>query len=405
MYYNFPQNREYMINEKLMVKFNGNIINVVEGKIDILIYGEVKTITLEWMYGISIYGIVLPIEYQDKIFDIEFKSMVTSTVYVLGNIIPIFKTPVYVKDKYRLIAQFPRYAISENSVVYDLLKNKYFKPVKGVPYPRHVLSINNKRVYRATHRLLAITWIHNDDYTIKPIVNHLDGNKWNLTLTNLEWSNYSDNNKHAVEFNLATQQHKFKVLDTTNGIVCIVHSATELSKLIGVRTISYLSQIVLRYAQYVIMDRYIVKSIDNDDDWYDINVLKKRNRELKQSENIIEAKSLVDGTIISNTALDMAKHFNIDQANLRVMARKYIQHSDYGYIFRFKGKTSWDEIVVKDNILKPLSIVAISTDDCMKKLTFKSLRETASYFECDKKTIASKINTNKQYKTYTFKTI
>lgn len=40
-----------------------------------------------------------------------------------------------------------------------------------------------------------------------------------------------------------------------------------------------------------------------------------------------------------------------------------------------------------------------------EKLTFKSLRETASYFECDKKTIASKINTNKQYKTYTFKTI
>lgn len=55
-------------------------------------------------------------------------------------------------------------------------------------------NINNKGYY--IHRLVALIFIPNPNN--KPIVNHIDGNKQNPKLDNLEWVNYSDNSNHAV---------------------------------------------------------------------------------------------------------------------------------------------------------------------------------------------------------------
>lgn len=50
--------------------------------------------------------------------------------------------------------------------------------------------------------MLALAFIENP-YN-KPIVNHIDGNKLNLDLSNLEWATYSENNIHAFKFGLKT---------------------------------------------------------------------------------------------------------------------------------------------------------------------------------------------------------
>lgn len=47
------------------------------------------------------------------------------------------------------------------------------------------------------HRLVAETFIPNDSPSIKKDVNHIDGNKLNNDVTNLEWVSRSDNVRHA----------------------------------------------------------------------------------------------------------------------------------------------------------------------------------------------------------------
>jgi len=62
------------------------------------------------------------------------------------------------------------------------------------------------------HRLVAEAFIPNpNDY---PCVNHIDGNKTNNHIENLEWCSYAHNNKHAYDTGLKTPyQQRIKEKD------------------------------------------------------------------------------------------------------------------------------------------------------------------------------------------------
>lgn len=67
-------------------------------------------------------------------------------------------------------------------------------------YYRVSFSINRKRQQRYLHRLLAEHFIPNPNKL--PQVNHLDGNKLNNNLNNLEWVTVQENTIHAYKHGL-----------------------------------------------------------------------------------------------------------------------------------------------------------------------------------------------------------
>lgn len=62
-------------------------------------------------------------------------------------------------------------------------------------YSRVVLWNENTYKNKSVHRLVAQAFIPNPDN--KPFVNHIDGNKGNSCLNNLEWCDQSENMQHA----------------------------------------------------------------------------------------------------------------------------------------------------------------------------------------------------------------
>ena len=62
------------------------------------------------------------------------------------------------------------------------------------------MSLNSKKYRRYVHRLVAEAFIPNPDN--KPEVNHIDGNKRNNCVDNLEWVTRSENNTHMFRSGL-----------------------------------------------------------------------------------------------------------------------------------------------------------------------------------------------------------
>jgi hypothetical protein len=76
------------------------------------------------------------------------------------------------------------------------------------------------------HRIVAEAFIENNNNY--PIINHMDGNKLNNNVENLEWCTYSQNNQHAVDNKLRASPQgervgtsKLKSADVINITECI----------------------------------------------------------------------------------------------------------------------------------------------------------------------------------------
>lgn len=83
-----------------------------------------------------------------------------------------------------------------------LFKGRLMKPLIGKTgyYYVQLVDKNGIQKHRKNHRLVALTFIPNPEN--KPFVNHINGNKLDNRIENLEWCTASENNIHAVKLGL-----------------------------------------------------------------------------------------------------------------------------------------------------------------------------------------------------------
>ena len=115
----------------------------------------------------------------------------------------------YIVSNYGEVISLPR--LKQNNTEEQYVEPKellrYVNPKNGYVY---VYLCNNGRNKNARlHRLVAETFIPNPEN--KPQVNHIDGDKTNNKINNLEWCNQSENEKHAYRTGLAKPRGKGKI--------------------------------------------------------------------------------------------------------------------------------------------------------------------------------------------------
>ena len=121
------------------------------------------------------------------------------------------------------------YIIYEDGRVYSTRKNIFLKHLyKSYPCVDLYLKDKTKRYY--IHRLVGENFIPNP--LNKPYINHIDNNRLNFSIDNLEWVTHKENMQHCWDngFHKMTMPIR-KVICTETGK--IYQSVEETSKLLG----------------------------------------------------------------------------------------------------------------------------------------------------------------------------
>lgn len=116
-----------------------------------------------------------------------------------------YRTDAYEGEKWVTVDGFPKHKISTLGRLksFGVKKEGVISEgwIEKDGYRRHILRYKDKVKYITAHRLVALNFLEKDNVTDLQ-VNHIDGNKLNNHVYNLEWCTSEENIKHAFEIGL-----------------------------------------------------------------------------------------------------------------------------------------------------------------------------------------------------------
>lgn len=143
------------------------------------------------------------------------------------------------------------------------------------------------------HKIVAETFITNPDN--KPLVNHIDGNKTNNCITNLEWATHSENVQHAYDTGL-NKTRRIIQYDLELNKISEFNSAAEASRKLNILSTSisgcltnykgaqYTGDFIFRYADEPLDPTPIIKRNSKRVIQYDLH-----GNEIKKFDSIKDA--------------------------------------------------------------------------------------------------------------------
>ena len=107
-------------------------------------------------------------------------------------------------ETWKTNVRHPKYEINTNGDIRNSRTGRILKPSDVKGYKQVALyDEHGKRHHRYVHDLVAETFIENVDN--KPQVNHIDCDKSNNSINNLEWCTCKENIQHAVDNGLRSE--------------------------------------------------------------------------------------------------------------------------------------------------------------------------------------------------------
>lgn len=108
---------------------------------------------------------------------------------------------------------------------------------------RVTLYKNKKEKTLLVHRLVAATFL--TKINGKEFVNHIDGNRLNNAVENLEWCNHTENNNHAFDNDLIKTGKKVILKNLKTGEIEHFRSLSKASEQLG-KNVGYISNSIKR---------------------------------------------------------------------------------------------------------------------------------------------------------------
>lgn len=348
--YKFDYNGNFTYKDKLVENTDK------QSKIDIWIQNTKYSFSRVWLGLICHFEVSLPVEQLIKIKFINCNSKVLNLkcgmLMTFTSKIPVIENAVTKKnfDNFFVIPGFPNFSINRYGVVKSINTSRVLKSSIG-PYGYPYVNVydpdkNNWRSV-SVHILLARVFIPNKFPDIKIFVNHKDGDKLNMNLSNLEWVTSEENQNHAIENGLRSDNLKCKMLDIVSGEVKIFPSLTKAFHSLGYkRKIKPITiEVQGRILPVLFRERFEIRYFDDCLPWFhngnvDIDTFCKdlktyiENRKRKaitdNTRKYYLLKNLKDGSILNFSSKRQAcKFLGIDKRTFNNRIKKSSPYRDW----------------------------------------------------------------------------
>lgn len=255
MFRQIPGNSEYIISLSQEIRsVDGGVVDlpVVDGKVEIGLYGNRNWFDVKWLSLIAHFEMVLPGDPFKGLMNVEFCDTNINYFKPISSKVPVFRKPVTItKDNkiFRIIPRFPKYAVSKDGQIieWETMEQLRVGAHRGnsvrktdVDYPQVYVYNPETMFYRymMIHRIVAMAWVKNpdNDFVERPIVNHMDGDKSNYHANNLEWCSFKHNSVHAVNAGLRGDNLKCRVRDFETGTIREFSSLSQAEQFMGLST-------------------------------------------------------------------------------------------------------------------------------------------------------------------------
>ncbi|WP_368912292.1 HNH endonuclease [Proteus mirabilis] len=166
---------------------------------------------------------------------------------------------------YFIVPEVPEILVSKDDKVYNYNTGKFYDSYIGeVGY----LIASSYFI----HRLKALAFLPRPSgvNVSKLHVNHMDGNKLNNDISNLEWCTPSDNVTHAYMVGLRTDNIPLFIRDTVDGDTQVAYSLNEAARRLDI-TPSMLSMFLSKRRKSLLLGRYVIKL--ETEEWPDLKSL------------------------------------------------------------------------------------------------------------------------------------
>nr|DAJ23605.1 MAG TPA: homing endonuclease [Caudoviricetes sp.] len=294
------------------------------------------------------------------------------------------------KKVFKPIPGYDGYKISKDGTVIDS-QNKILSKIKDrngyiqVRIDKHLVMV---------HRLLAFTFIKNNDPNKFKVVNHIDGNKSNNDLSNLEWCDHRYNNQQAIYQGLRKDAIPCLVRQYSTGIVTRFPSSAEAKRFMGIPVKTHNPSLYPKLFGWLTNDDYEFRW-EKDIKKYPFFYTKESTKKI--ISKVEYTITYPDGFLVKKYTLDDLK----EDFKVLENIKSHLSHSQILNILRKEYPNIDFDIKFSKDLYRTDTIGKIRKEGCpiygynrdfRNFYIFKSFRHASEITKCDKRLIIEKNN-------------
>lgn len=342
---------------------------------------EVSNKTFMWYNVFNMLNIEIAEKYKSCVNLIEIRECYDRGNSFLTKYLVQTKEPViyrYALVDYAIMFRFGYLAISKDGVVIDIRTNTIIK----LPNMKEVTLDKTYRYYYiagrlyTVHRLIAEAWLYNIESKTKQQVNHIDGNKLNNVLSNLEWVTAKENVEHLFKNELSKQNIVTKIRHRVTKEILEFHSINEMCKYLNIT-----QQDFTKYSSGYLYKDFEIRVAGDNREWYYLN----GNEEILSKSSTHKFEIYKDGILVKT-------YFKIDDVKEFLGIKDLLITINYLGMLYNGVSQPYKVVITQLSNSGPYDVKNIETNEVKR---FDSIPQIAKYVDYNETTVRIAINTDR----------